>query len=116
MTTLVHVLMYCLWPLPRVLLVYTTVVHVLFVATPTCTISVHCCSMCTVCGHPTMSNYSLACTTINSRSSSSLPAITAWRHICTVACLVFVCSTLVGSSSDSRKASTATPTLFYSRK
>ena len=31
---------------------------------------------CTVCGHPTMSNYSL-CDTINSRSrSSSLPAIT----------------------------------------
>ena len=68
--------MYCLWPLPRVLLVCTTVVYVLFVATPTCN-----CSMCTVCGHPTMSNYSFACTTINSRSSSSsLPAITATSY------------------------------------
>ena len=31
--------------------------HVLFVATPMSTISVYYCSTCTVCGHPTMSNY-----------------------------------------------------------
>ena len=77
---------------------YTTVVHVLFVATPTCTISVHYCSTCTVCGHPTMSNYSLACTTINSRSSSSsLPAITATSYykIVEVAVLAFRLSLLL---------------------
>ena len=33
--------MYCLWPLPRVLFMCTTLVHVLFVATPTCTIHVY---------------------------------------------------------------------------
>ena len=31
--------------------------RVLFVDTPASTISVYYCSMCTVCGHPTMSNY-----------------------------------------------------------
>ena len=43
--------MYCLWPLPHILLVCTTLVCVLFVATPTYTISVYYFSMCTVCGH-----------------------------------------------------------------
>ena len=33
--------MYCLWPLPCVLFVSTTLVHVLFVATPMCTISLY---------------------------------------------------------------------------
>ena len=32
---------YCLWPLPHLLLVCTTLVHVLFVATSTCTISLY---------------------------------------------------------------------------
>ena len=99
MTTLVRVLVYCLWPLPRVLLVCTTAVDVVFVVTPTCTISVHYCSMCTVCGHPTMRNYSLACTTINSSrsSSSSLPAITATSYykIVGVAVLAFRLSLLL---------------------
>ena len=43
--------MYCLWPLQCLLLVCTTLVCVLFVATPTYTISVYYFSMCTVCGH-----------------------------------------------------------------
>ena len=40
------------WASPTyILLVCTTVVGVLFVATPTSTISVYYCSKCTVCGH-----------------------------------------------------------------
>ena len=90
--------MNCLWPLPRVQLVL--IVHF---------------STCTVCGHPTMSNYSLPCTTINSRSSSSsLLAITATsyyknsrssssslylsgsvEHQRHMYCTLFVCTTLV---------------------
>ena len=44
---------YCLWPLPHIPLVCTTLVCVLFVATPMSTSSVYSyyCSMCTVCGH-----------------------------------------------------------------
>ena len=49
---------YCLWPLPHLLLVCTTVVCVLFVDTLTSTISVYCLwtlprllLVCTVCGH-----------------------------------------------------------------
>ena len=40
--------MYCLWPLPCVLFMCTTLVHVLFVATPMCTISVYYFSICTL--------------------------------------------------------------------
>ena len=40
--------MYCLWPLPFLLLVCTTLVCVLFVATPTSTISVFYFSICTL--------------------------------------------------------------------
>ena len=43
--------MYCLCPLPHLLLVCTTLVFVLFVATPTSTICVYYFSVCTVCGH-----------------------------------------------------------------
>ena len=39
------------WPLPHLVLVCTTLVCVLFVATPTSTIRVYYFSMCTVCGH-----------------------------------------------------------------
>ena len=42
---------YCLWPLPHILLVCTTFVCVLFVATTTYTISVYYFSMHTACGH-----------------------------------------------------------------
>ena len=42
---------YCLWPLPFLVLVCTTLVCVLFVATPMSSISVYYFSMCTVCGH-----------------------------------------------------------------
>ena len=42
---------YCLWPLPCILLVCTTLACVLFVATPTYAINVYYCSMCIVCGH-----------------------------------------------------------------
>ena len=42
---------YCLWPLPHLVLVCTTVVCVLFVAAPTSTISVYYLSMSTVCVH-----------------------------------------------------------------
>ena len=40
--------MYCLWPLPRLLFVCTTLVPVLFGATPTSTISVYYSSICTL--------------------------------------------------------------------
>ena len=39
---------YCLWPLPHVLFVCTTLVGVLFVATPTCTIIVYYLNNCTL--------------------------------------------------------------------
>ena len=41
----------CLWPLPHLLLVCTTLEYVLFVPTPMSTISVYYFSMCTVGGH-----------------------------------------------------------------
>ena len=43
--------MYCLRPLQNILLVCTTLVCVLFVATPTYTMTVYYFSTCTVCGH-----------------------------------------------------------------
>ena len=52
---------YCLWPLPHLLLVCTTVVCVL---SPMSTISVYNCSMCTVCGHYHVYNLLLVCTTV----------------------------------------------------
>ena len=42
---------YCLWPLPCLLLVCSTLVCVLFVTSTTSTISVYYFNMCTVCAH-----------------------------------------------------------------
>ena len=58
--------MYCFWPLRHILLVCTTLVCVLFVATTTYTITVYYFSMCTVCGHYHVYYYCVlqTCTTI----------------------------------------------------
>ena len=78
----------CLWPLPCLLLVCTTLVCVLFVATPTSTISLYYFSICTllkyvctVCGHPMSNCFTMYYSYYNSRSSSSsLLAITATSY------------------------------------
>ena len=76
--------MYCLWPLPHLLLVFTTLVCVLFVASTTSTISVYC-----LCPLP---HLLLVCTTVvcvlfvatpTSTTSMSDNSVTThkWSHL-----------------------------------